>query len=91
MTDKTQLRQELDAAREAKRLRNDLLGDFFNDKKQQLFEYLQDVRIGDTESLVNIHHQIKSLNALQSEIDSVINTGKLASAEIIGTLDTPEN
>lgn len=91
MTSKNQLQMEMDEAREARRLRNDILGDFFRDKQQQLFEAMQEVAIGDSDTLVNIHHQMKSLNALETELESIINTGKLAQAELNAPLDTNSN
>jgi len=82
-----QLAEELYEARVAKRLRNDFLGDFFKDKEKILYEAFKDVPLGNTEALVNLHHQIKSLNSLQMEIESVINTGKMAQVEQNKILD----
>ena len=86
-TPNEQLKEELYEARVAKRLRNDFLGDFFQDKTDLLFSAFKNTPIGDVETLVSIHHQIKSLEALKSEIDSVITTGKLAQADINMMLD----
>lgn len=91
MTTEAQLRDELNEARQARRLKNDLLGDFFKEKEQLLFNAIQDTKIGDAEALVNIHHQLKSLNALRQEIETIIDTGKLAQAELNQQLDKVNN
>lgn len=85
-----QLQEELHEARVAKRLRNDFLGDFFKDKEKILYDAFKEVPLGNTAALVNLHHQIKSLNALQVEIESVINTGKMAQVAQNKILDKAE-
>ncbi len=89
-TAEAQLAEELYEARVAKRLRNDFLGDFFKDKEKVLYDAFREVPLGNTEALVNLHHQIKSLNALQMEIESVINSGKMSQLAKNKMLDKAE-
>ena len=85
-----QLREEQHEAKVAKRLRNDFLGDFFQTKEAQILTLIKNLPLGAHDQLIEAHHQLKSLNSLQMEINSVINTGKMAEAEIT-KLDTQAN
>jgi len=91
MTSNAQLEDELYEARQAKRLRKDFLGDFFRDKEAQILDLIKELPLGSTDALVNAHHQLKSLNALQMELQTVINTGKMADVEKQQALDKADN
>lgn len=84
------LLEELHEAKAAKRLRDDFLGDFMAGKEAQIFEHIKNLPLGSTDQLIEAHHQLKSLNSLRMEIESVMNTGKLAEAGL-QQLDTAEN
>lgn len=80
MDTKDQLDFEMGQARQAKQLKNHFLDQFFIDKEQQLFNHIKNLPIGDVDRLVDAHHQLKSLGALRLEIETVVDTGKLAEA-----------
>lgn len=86
-SEQEQLENEVEATREVKQLRSKFLDKFFLDKERQLFEAIKDIPIGDGAALENIHHQLKSLNALQVEIQTVMNTGKMANMSLEAELD----
>ena len=73
------LEQEVDNARRASKLKNRYLDQFFEDKQAQLHEYLADLPLGQNEALIVVHHQLKSLEALKQDIQTYVDTGKLAS------------
>ena len=73
--------RELAEARTVTALKSKFLDNFFAAKEAQLWEAFGQVKIGDADALIHIHHQYKSLNALRAEVLTVTNTGKLAQAE----------
>jgi len=82
-----QCENEVEATREVKQLKSKFLDKFFADKEAQLFEALRQTPIGAIDNLNNIHHQLKSLNALQTEIQTVLNTGHMADIMLAEELD----
>lgn len=72
------LKNEVHLSDQVKRLKVLFLDSFFKQKEQQLFDLLRTTPLGDAAAVVAIHHQLKSLNALQVEIQSYIDTGKMA-------------
>lgn len=72
------LQEEIAKATSARSLKRQMLDDFFEEKQHMLFEAFKHARIGDTERLVDLHHQLKSVNALRVEIESHIETGQMA-------------
>ena len=72
------LEDEIVIARDVKRLKDSFLDQFFKDKEQQLFDHFKRIPIGAANDLVELHHQLKSMNALQVEIQSAMDTGKMA-------------
>ena len=55
---------------------------FISEKRLVLFEAFQEVSVTDTDSLVEIKRQLISINALETEIKTIINTGKMAEKAI---------
>ena len=72
---------ELHEAQEVGKIKVRFLDDFFAAKEAQLWDAFCSVKIGDSVALIELHHQVKSLNALRSEVQTVVNTGKMAQAE----------
>lgn len=70
--------KEVEQARTVKMLGGAFLDKFFEEKSEQLFEAFKDCAIGDADGLEKIHAAYKSMNALQAEIQTVMNSGKLA-------------
>jgi len=63
---------------------------FFMRKDRELFDAFKGVQISDENklsSLTGIHHATKALNSLKEEMLSVINTGKMAAAQLRGAVD----
>ncbi|RKZ07750.1 hypothetical protein DRQ25_10790 [Candidatus Fermentibacteria bacterium] len=75
------IEQELYEAQEVKKIKIRFLDDFFDRKEKELWDAFGRTKIGDSTSLIEIHHQFKSLNALRAEVQTAVNTGKLAQAE----------
>lgn len=76
------LLDNVEIARRAKRLKGDFLDAFFEEKSAQLFEAMKDLPLGADAVLKDLHHQLKSLNALQVEIETFIDTGKISQSEL---------
>lgn len=72
------LQYEYERGEQAKHANEQFIQPFFESKTEQLFNEIQRVKLGDTETLTAIHHQIKSLTALCTDIQSYIDTGKMA-------------
>jgi len=72
------LEDEIERARQVSKLKSQILDTFFKEKEQQLFNYIKQIPLGDTDQLVTVHHQLMSLNALQVELQTAIDTGKMA-------------
>lgn len=83
----TKLEMEITLAEDVRKLKKAFLDEFFRDKEQTLMEHFKNIPIGSVDDLVDVHHQLKSLNALQVEIQSILDTGKMARM----TLDNDEN
>ena len=72
------LREEVKRADEIRRLKRAFLDEFFERKTEFLFEYVKNLPLGNHEDLVEAHHQIKALEALKQEVNTVLETGKMA-------------
>lgn len=72
------LRDEVKKADEVRRLKRAFLDEFFETKTQLLFNYIKTLPLGSRDDLVDAHHQIKALEALKQEVNTVIETGKMA-------------
>ena len=77
-TEREQIENEVNEAVQMRRRKDAWLDDFFAQKQAQLFDQFRRASIGSSESLVNIHSASKALGALQVEVQTVIDTGKLA-------------
>lgn len=73
------LSDEVDLANRAEIAYRSFILPFIKDKKDQLFDAFESASISDTESLKEIKLMSLALSALEAEILSVIDTGKLAS------------
>ena len=82
-----QCENEVEATREVKQLKSKFLDEFFAGKEQQLFQLLRQIPLGSSDELSNIHHQLMSMNALQVEIQTVMDTGKMAQMSLDQELD----
>ncbi len=84
---KEQLDNEMEASRQMQRIKDKFLDKFFADKEAQVFSAIKDLPLGDVDKLNSLHMMIKSLQSLQSEVNSVMNTGKLANLALAEELD----
>ena len=83
MTETTQSREERllverELGQSAQRAHANFIEPFYNAKLDEIFNAFCAARIGDAETLVNIHHMYKSLEALQKSTAEAVETGKLA-------------
>jgi len=78
MTNITQCEEEIRQAGEVKKLKNSFLDAFFEEKEQQIFQFIKELPLGSTEDLSEAHHQLKALNALMVQIQSVMDSGKMS-------------
>lgn len=72
------LNDEVALASSVNKLKIQFLDVFFTNKKKQLFELIQNLPLGSKEQLVDAHHQLKSLNALEVEIQAIVDSGRMA-------------
>lgn len=79
---RTKLEDEINIATQVRRIKVSFLDKFFEEKEAQIFELFKATPIGSSDDLVEIHHQLKSLNALRVEIQSAMDTGKMAQMEL---------
>ena len=82
-----QLENEVEATRHVKQLKDKFLDKFFEDKERQIFESLKALPLGSVDDLNSIHMMLKSVMSLKSEVNSVMNTGKMASLSLSVELD----
>lgn len=82
-----QFENEVEETRKMKTLKNKFLDKFFEDKEAQLFNAFKNCPLGDEKVLAGIHMAYKSMHALQSEVQSVMNTGKMAEMSLAPELD----
>lgn len=77
----SRIEDELQAAQAVHKIKVQFLDDFFDRKDKELYAAFNRVSLGDAKTLMEIHNQVKSLNALRMEVQSAVNTGKLAAKE----------
>lgn len=78
---RSRIEDEIQAAQVVHKIKVQFLDDFFDRKDRELYVAFSRVSLGDAKTLTEIHHQSKSLNALRTEVQSAVNTGKLAAKE----------
>ena len=71
---------EVQIAREAKRLRSDLLGDYFTSEHDRIFNELRSVSTPD--EAWALHVRLRAIDDLRSHLNSLIDTGKLAAHQL---------
>ena len=76
------LQHEYEKGEQAKQAMEYFIQPFFDSKREQLFDEIQRVKLGDADTLTAIHHQMKSLAALCTDIQTYIDTGKMAAIEL---------
>jgi len=77
-----QVENEVDAAQDMRRRKEVWIDEFFAKKEAQLLTAFRETPIGNGTKLSEIHYMSKALQALQSEVQTVMDTGKLAQAAI---------
>ena len=60
---------------------NNGLQSFFDDKEAQLFQAFRNCNAGDTETLATIHYGAKALQSLRTEVQGVIDSGKISAVQ----------
>lgn len=91
MIDKTQhtqrIEDEIVASRHVRSLKTGVLDKFFENGEKNLWDAFNNASCGDTKTLTDIHHRMRALKSLEAEVQSVINTGKLAQVEKAAIID----
>jgi len=82
-----QLEKEVEETHEVKRLKSKFLDTFFENKKRQIFEAMKELPLGAVDDLNAMHMMLKSIIALESEVNTVMNTGKMAEMSLQQELD----
>lgn len=92
MTDeeRAKLEREIQAARGIQAAYNVGMAKFFENKLTQLWGAFAKAPAGDIKALETIHHATKATLALQGEMQSVLDTGKLAEAQLANIDTNPE-
>mgnify|MGYP003631644804 CR=1 FL=1 len=87
--DETRTVLEIEAAKgdRYKHIYTDILEPFFNEKQQVLFDAFKTVNATDTDSLVAIKMQSTALESLQSEFETAIETGRMATHQLNATIE----
>ena len=80
--EKEQVENEVNAARQMQRQKAAWLDEFFERKDLLLWDAFKSVPLRDKDALVDIHHAAKSLESLRQEIQTVMDSGKLAQAAL---------
>ena len=75
-----QQENEVAAAQRMRRQKENWMDEFFEDKDAQLWQAFKDTPLGEEKVLLNIHHAVKSLGSLRQEVQTVMDTGKMAQA-----------
>jgi len=79
---KEQLDNERVLGNRAQHAYDQFIKPFIEDKRMTLFHAFQSVRISDTDDLMEIKRMLSAIDALDIEIRTVIDTGKLASESL---------
>ena len=87
LEEQEQLENEVEATREVKKLKSKFLDKFFKNKERQIFEAMKELPLGSSDDLNTMHMMLKSVAALESEVNTVMNTGKMANMSLAETLD----
>lgn len=69
---------EIAKADKAKRSFDDFINPFIKEKRTVLFEAFQSISITDVDDLLEVKRQLMAIDALDDEIQTIINTGKMA-------------
>jgi len=75
----SKLEQETALGREAENAYNGFIKPFIDSKKIALFDLFQTIDIKDVEALVEARRTIATLNALETEVKKIMDTGTMAS------------
>lgn len=86
--DREQQENEVATAQRMQRHKETWTDEFFWEKDALLWQAFKDTPLGKKKALVNIHHAAKSLDALRQEVQTVMDTGKMAQAALDQDLDT---
>lgn len=84
------LREEQAKGSDAKRTFNKFIKPFIDEKRLVLFEAFQEISIQDVDKLLETKRQLMVVNALETEMQSIINTGKMA-AKTLAIAEKQEN
>ena len=76
------LKDEIRRAEAMRGACNEALDEFFAAKTEQLFAAFVSTEVGDTDALSGIHHACRSIQSLQTEVQGIIDSGKLAAAQL---------
>jgi len=80
---RSKLLEESAKGRRAEAMYKEFLEPFFKNKEEVLIEAFRKVSVTDSNALTNIRMQFKALDALNDEMKSFIQTGKLASTTLL--------
>ena len=72
--------KQIQTEREVRRLKSDFLDKFFITKEQTLWEALQEIKVGDTESLTQLHMTLRAIQSLKQEVQNALDSGKMSRA-----------
>jgi len=90
-TEREQLEVEVDKSHQVKRLKDKFLDKFFADKERQIFDSIKALPLGDEKNLNAMHMMLKSMQSLQSEVNTVMNSGTMASMSLSEGIDKPKH
>jgi len=85
-----QFEKEVDKANSVKKLKDKFLDEFFKNKEAQIFEAMKGLPLGDADALNSMHMMLKSMQSLQSEVNTAMNSGNMAAMSLSEELDKPK-
>ena len=82
MENRDQLEQERSRGNLARHAYENFIQGFVNEKRELLFKAFGDVSVDDTDALKTIKLQLYAIDQLEVDIQTIIDTGKMASTSL---------
>ena len=84
------LELERDKGQRAKHAFNNFIQPFVEEKRLVLFEAFQEVSVSNKDDLLEIKRQLMAINALETEIQTIIETGIMAEKALVAEQEKSE-
>lgn len=78
------LELEVELGQKAQRSYNDFIKDFVENKRKDLFQFFCEISVSEPEKLLEVKRLYMVLESLETEVLTIINTGKMAAKILEG-------